>query len=192
MLRVNEHHKLSAKADEQSAPLSGHAPATHRVHEAFRHFALRTSTAVGTPAAFVIAVVVILAWAITGPLFHFSDTWQLVINTGTTIVTFLTVFLIQNTQNRDARAIHLKLDELIRSKKGARNTVIDLENVTDEELLALEAEFKRLRERGAEAAEREAHAAERAAHAKERKAEAEEREVHAEARKAEIKTRHRS
>jgi low affinity Fe/Cu permease len=86
-------------------------------------------------------------WAITGPLLHYSEGWQLVINTGTTIVTFLMVFLIQNTQNRDARAIHLKLDELIRSMHAARNRLIDLENCTDEELDAVQAEFKKLRTR---------------------------------------------
>jgi low affinity Fe/Cu permease len=92
------------------------------------------------------AVLIIILWALVGPLFHFSDTWQLVINTGTTIVTFLMVFLIQNTQNRDARAIHLKLDELIRSKKGARNMLVDLEDCTDEELAEMEKEFRKLRE----------------------------------------------
>ena len=84
----------------------------------------------------------IVAWALTGPIFHFSDTWQLVINTGTTIVTFLMVFLIQNTQNRDAKAIQLKLDELIRSKRGARNSLVDLENCTDEELEEMERELR--------------------------------------------------
>jgi low affinity Fe/Cu permease len=86
-------------------------------------------------------------WGITGPLFHFSDTWQLVINTGTTIVTFLMVFLIQNTQNRDAKAIHLKLDELIRSVDTARNSLVDLEDLSDEELGKLEDEFRKFRER---------------------------------------------
>jgi low affinity Fe/Cu permease len=113
----------------------------------FQRFAQRSSTATGSPWAFLLAVVVIVTWAITGPMFHFSNTWQLVINTGTTIVTFLMVFLIQNTQNRDAKAIHLKLDELIRAKKGARNTLVDLENCTDEELDQIEAEFRRLRRR---------------------------------------------
>ncbi len=113
----------------------------------FQKFAQKTSAAVGTPWSFLLAVAVIIAWAVTGPLFHYSDTWQLVINTGTTIVTFLMVFLIQNTQNRDAKAIHLKLDELIRAKKGARNTLVDLENCTDEELDEIESEFKRLRDR---------------------------------------------
>jgi len=113
----------------------------------FQKFSQKTSAAVGTPWAFIAAVLVIIAWAVTGPMFRYSDTWQLVINTGTTIVTFLMVFLIQNTQNRDAKAIHLKLDELIRAKKGARNTLVDLENCTDEELDEIEHEFKRLRDR---------------------------------------------
>ena len=93
------------------------------------------------------AVSVIAVWGLSGHLFHYSDTWQLIINTGTTIVTFLMVFLIQNTQNRDARAMHLKLDELIRGVKGARNTLMDLEELSDEELDRLQAEFKRLRNR---------------------------------------------
>ena len=105
------------------------------------------STAVGSPLAFLLACCSIVVWAALGPLFHFSDTWQLVINTATTIVTFLMVFLIQNTQNRDAKAIHLKLDELIRSVKGARNHLVCLENLSDEELTALEQEFAKLRDR---------------------------------------------
>ena len=105
------------------------------------------SSALGSGRAFAVACAVVLAWALAGPLFHFSDTWQLVINTGTTIVTFLMVFLIQNTQNRDARAIHLKLDELIRSINAARNKLIDLENCTDEDLDKVQREFERLKER---------------------------------------------
>jgi low affinity Fe/Cu permease len=116
------------------------------MNELFRKFSHKTSALVGSPWAFMIAVAVILVWAITGPLFHFSDTWQLVINTGTTIVTFLMVFLIQNTQNRDAKAIHLKLDELIRAVKEARNNLVDLEDMSDEELAKLQDEFQRLRE----------------------------------------------
>ncbi len=112
----------------------------------FTRFAKWISRAAGHPTTFVLAVVIILVWAATGPIFGFSDTWQLVINTGTTIVTFLMVFLIQNTQNRDARAIHLKLDELIRSLKGARTSLIDLEDLTDEELDLLQEQFQRLRE----------------------------------------------
>jgi low affinity Fe/Cu permease len=100
----------------------------------FTRFANHASRATGHPSAFVVAVVIVAIWAITGPLFKFSDTWQLVINTGTTIITFLMVFLIQNTQNRDSAAIHLKLDELIRSHKQARNSMLDLEQ-GDEEIL---------------------------------------------------------
>lgn len=98
----------------------------------------------GNPWCFFLALVVIIVWAVTGPFFGFSDTWQLIINTGTTIVTFLMVFLIQNTQNRDAKAIHLKLDELIRALRGARNKMIDLESLTDEELAELRKQFDRL------------------------------------------------
>ena len=101
----------------------------------------------GSPAAFMIAVVSIVVWAALGPVFAYSDTWQLAINTSTTIVTFLMVFLIQATQNRDAKAIHLKLDELIRGLQGARNHLVDLENLTDAELDDLQKEFQRLRER---------------------------------------------
>ena len=106
------------------------------------------SSTLGSGRAFMVACVLVLAWALTGPLFRYSDTWQLVINTGTTIVTFLMVFLIQNTQNRDARAIHLKLDELIRSINEARNKLIDLENCSDEDLDRVQREFERLREQG--------------------------------------------
>jgi len=117
------------------------------MNEFFRKFAHKTSEIVGSPWAFIGAVVIIVAWAVTGPIFGFSDTWQLVINTGTTIITFLMVFLIQNTQNRDAKAIHLKLDELLRGVKGARTGLVDLEDLTDEELKQLQNEFQRLRER---------------------------------------------
>ncbi len=137
-----------AKAKRTSA---GEQPANRdvfcKIRDAFRHFAQRTSSALGTAWAFVFAVLIILAWGVTGPVFHFSDTWQLIINTGTTIVTFLMVFLIQNTQNRDAKAVHLKLDELIRAMKGARNKLVDLEELSDEELQKLEHEFKRLHKR---------------------------------------------
>jgi low affinity Fe/Cu permease len=111
----------------------------------FSRIARVASNALGTARAFVAACVVVLVWALTGPLFHFSEVWQLVINTGATIVTFLMVFLIQNTQNRDARAIHLKLDELIRSIRSARNRLIDLENCSDKDLDAMEHEFDKFR-----------------------------------------------
>ncbi len=117
------------------------------VSDAFRIFARRSSIALGSAWAFVGAVLAILVWVVTGPMFRFSDTWQLVINTATTIVTFLMVFLIQNTQNRDAKAVHLKLDELIRALKDARNELVDLENLSDEELTKLEKQFKSMRER---------------------------------------------
>jgi low affinity Fe/Cu permease len=110
----------------------------------FRVFAHKTSQMVGSPWSFFSAVLVIVIWGALGPIFGFSDTWQLVINTATTIVTFLMVFLIQNTQNRDAKAIHLKLDELIHAIKGARNKLIDLEDLSDEELKKLEEQFKRV------------------------------------------------
>ncbi len=112
--------------------------------ETFRGFSKRTADLVGTPAAFLAAVGLIVVWAFSGPSFHFSDTWQLVINTGTTIITFLMVFLIQNTQNRDSRAIHLKLDELIKAVGGARNSVIDLDRLSDEQLKTLEDQYKKL------------------------------------------------
>jgi low affinity Fe/Cu permease len=117
------------------------------VSDAFRVFARRSSIMLGSAWAFAGAVLVILVWLITGPAFHFSDTWQLIINTATTVITFLMVFLIQNTQNRDAKAVHLKLDELIRAIKDARNELVDLEDLSDEELQKLEAQFQRMRQR---------------------------------------------
>ena len=117
------------------------------VGDAFRVFARRSAIALGSAWAFAGAALVILIWVISGPTFHFSDTWQLVINTATTIVTFLMVFLIQNTQNRDAKAVHLKLDELIRALEGARNHLVDLEDLSDEELKKLEKQFQSLRKR---------------------------------------------
>ena len=102
----------------------------------------------GSAWAFILATGVIIVWGVSGPLFGFSDTWQLVINTSTTIITFLAVFLIQNTQNRDARAIHLKLDELIRGVEGARTGLVDLEELSDEDLARLSDEFQRLSRNG--------------------------------------------
>jgi low affinity Fe/Cu permease len=115
------------------------------VRDAFRVFARRSSMMLGSAWAFAGAVLVICVWILTGPTFHFSDTWQLIINTATTVITFLMVFLIQNTQNRDAKAMHLKLDEIIRALKGARNQLVDLEDLSDEELKKLEEQFRRLR-----------------------------------------------
>jgi low affinity Fe/Cu permease len=115
------------------------------VSDAFRVFARRSSMMLGSAWAFAGAVLVICIWILTGPTFHFSDTWQLIINTATTVITFLMVFLIQNTQNRDAKAMHLKLDEIIRALKGARNQLVDLEDLSDEDLKKLEEQFRRLR-----------------------------------------------
>lgn len=127
------------------------------MREHFRKFANYVSAMTGSAWAFITAFTVIVVWAISGPLFGFSDTWQLVINTSTTIVTFLMVFLIQNTQNRDAKAIHLKLDELIRAIGKARTELVDLEDLSEEELEKLQGEFQELHN----------HFAERARHVKE-------------------------
>jgi len=118
---------------------------TTGIGEFFRSFARRSSIFLGSPAAFVTAIAVVVGWAILGPVYHYSDTWQLVINTGTTIVTFLMVFLMQNTQNRDSKAIQLKLDELLRGVKGARTGLVRLESLTEEELVSLEGEFEALK-----------------------------------------------
>jgi len=148
---THEHDHLDADVPGRaSAPPPMHAKnhtSASPLAESFRRFAHHVSNIVGSPAAFIAAVVLIVVWGATGPFMHYSQTWQLVINTATTIATFLMVFLIQNTQNRDARAIHLKLDELIHGVKGARNRVIDLQDRSDEELLELEQEFKELHER---------------------------------------------
>jgi low affinity Fe/Cu permease len=113
----------------------------------FTDLARRISCALGAPTAFMLACAVVVLWLLTGPMFGYSDTWQLIINTGTTIVTFLMVFLVQNTQNRDARALHLKLDELLRSMTQARNRLINLENCSDEEIAQIERQFKALKQR---------------------------------------------
>jgi low affinity Fe/Cu permease len=112
----------------------------------FGKVAARVAAAVGSAWVFLFAVVLVVVWAMLGPHFQYSDTWQLVINTGTTIVTFLMVFLIQNTQNRDARALHLKLDELIRSMHAAHNDMIDIEKLSDKELAALAKKYEAIRE----------------------------------------------
>ena len=113
----------------------------------FRILAEQAAHAVGTSWAFLIAVFVIVLWTVTGPFFNFSDTWQLVINTGTTIVTFLMVFLIQNTQNRETRIVMLKLDELLRGVEGARTSFVKLDHMSDEELRSVQDEFERLRDK---------------------------------------------
>ncbi len=134
-----------ARPDASSKP----APQKQTIRDHFRKFAHLTAQIVGSPWAFFLSITLIVVWAVTGPIFQYSDTWQLVINTATTIITFLMVFLIQNTQNRDARAIHLKLDELLHAVKGARNRLINLESLTDEEMDHLEKEFQRLRKKAA-------------------------------------------
>ncbi|HEY0605666.1 MAG TPA: low affinity iron permease family protein [Herpetosiphonaceae bacterium] len=114
------------------------------MNELFRRFAIKMSDAVGSSWMFMLALGVILVWALSGPFFGFSEVWQLIINTGTTIVTFLLLFLVQNTQNRDAKAIHLKLDELLRAMEGARTGLVNLEHLSDAELKQLQDEFDRL------------------------------------------------
>jgi low affinity Fe/Cu permease len=128
------------------------------VNDAFRVFARKSSVILGSAWTFILALLIIVVWAVTGPAFHFSDTWQLVINTGTTIVTFLMVFIIQNTQNRDAKAVHLKLDEIIRAIEGARNELVDLEEMSEEDLKKLEGEFKSLHDEAETKLERLAEA----------------------------------
>jgi low affinity Fe/Cu permease len=112
--------------------------------ETFRRLSRKVACAVGAPWAFVVAAAGVLLWLLSGPMFHYSDTWQLVINTTTTIITFLIVFLIQNTQNHDSRALHLKLDELIRAVTEARTNLVDLEELPEADLRKLEKEFRRL------------------------------------------------
>jgi low affinity Fe/Cu permease len=116
------------------------------MNDIFHRIANKVSNLMGSSWAFIVALLVILAWALTGPIFNYSDTWQLVINTSTTIITFLMVFLIQNTQNRDAKAIHLKLDELVKGVKGARNLLVNVEELSDEQLEELHKEFHELHE----------------------------------------------
>ena len=129
---------LPATPATRNAPAHEHGGAAH---ELFHRLAHRTAYAIGTPLAFIIAIVSVFLWAMSGPIFGFSDTWQLVINTSTTIITFLVVFMIQNTQNRDSQAIHLKLDELIRAMATARNALVDIEDQPDAELARLRREM---------------------------------------------------
>ena len=121
--------------------------ANHVLRERFRRFACSTADSMGSPWMFFLAVAIVVVWAVSGPFFGYSDSWQLIINTGTTILTFLMVFLIQNTQNRDAKAIQLKLDELLRGVDGARTRLVRLEDMTDDELAELQEQFKRLHDR---------------------------------------------
>jgi low affinity Fe/Cu permease len=113
----------------------------------FARFSRRCADALGSPLVFAANCLLLLVWLFAGPFFHYSDTWQLVVNTATTVFTYLAVFIIQNTQNRDARAMHLKLDELISSVEGARNRFVDLESLSDEELMKLQLQFQQLQRR---------------------------------------------
>lgn len=135
----------NGRPDERNGTKNGIRGGGRRLRDLFTRFSQLAATSLGTPWVFALAIAIVVVWAALGPIYHFSDTWQLVINTGTTIITFLMVFLIQNTQNRDARAIHLKLDEIIRSLGRARNKLVDLENCSEEELEQLEKEFQKLR-----------------------------------------------
>jgi len=139
---TSEHMAENSKAP--SHPNNG-KNGTGTMGKQFQSLAATVSAVVGSKWAFLVALLVIAGWAMSGPYFHYSDTWQLVVNTATTIITFLMVFLIQNTQNRDARAIHLKLDEIIRSMRHAHNEMIDIEKLSDEELEALSAHFEEIR-----------------------------------------------
>ena len=121
---------------------------TMQINDLFHRLAVKISNKVGSPKIFLLALLVVAVWALTGPIFDFSDTWQLIINTGTTIVTFLMVFIIQNTQNRDNKAVQLKLDELVRAVKGARLELVDVEDLSDEEIRNLDEDFKKLHAQG--------------------------------------------
>jgi low affinity Fe/Cu permease len=118
----------------------------HRISKVLERFSQKATTYTGSSWAFALAIAVIVLWAATGPFFGFSDTWQLVINTGTTIVTFLMVFLIQRTQNKDTQAVHLKLNELVAALKGASNRLVDVEDLTEEELGVLHEHYRKLAE----------------------------------------------
>jgi low affinity Fe/Cu permease len=139
--RTNSLPQIEEKVRQQSAPVEG----STRGSDKFGQFAAKTSSWLGSKWAFAGAGLIIVIWGLSGPLFHFSDTWQLVINTGTTIVTFLMVFLIQNTQNRDARAINLKLNELIHAIDAARDQMIDIESLSDLELSEIQARFEKIK-----------------------------------------------
>jgi low affinity Fe/Cu permease len=139
---VNALVKVEIAASDEAS--KGDATLAHG-NDGFGGFAARASSWLGSKWAFAGAALIIVVWGVTGPLFHFSNTWQLVINTGTTIVTFLMVFLIQNTQNRDARAINLKLDELIHAIDAARDQMIDIESLSDVELQAIHAKFEQIK-----------------------------------------------
>lgn len=132
-------------------PFLVHSSASHRKTHPFAAFSKWASTKMGHPTTFSIALVLIAVWLLTGPFFDYSNTWQLLVNTGTTIVTFLMVFLIQNSTNRESAAVQIKLDELIRADKDAHTALLDLEELTEEELLAMKAKYEDLARRSREA-----------------------------------------
>lgn len=144
-VRLKSSNELNAVAGRTAATGENASAELPCKPDRFGQFAAQTSAWLGSKWAFAGAILVIVVWAFTGPLFHFSDTWQLVINTGTTIVTFLMVFLIQNTQNRDARAINLKLNELIRAIDAARDQMIDIESLSDVELKTLQTKYEKIK-----------------------------------------------
>lgn len=150
------HRHSHAPENSSSVSYPDHSERGHHesLRDRFQHFAHATSNAVGSVWAFLLALLIVIVWGFTGPIFGYSDTWQLVINTGTTIVTFVMVFLIQSTQNRDARAMHLKLDELIRAIHGARNDLMNLEDLPEEDLDALAAQFASMHKRVTEEVEK--------------------------------------
>ncbi|MFO1019461.1 MAG: low affinity iron permease family protein [Planctomycetales bacterium] len=148
---IESNRTTQQQSSNKQGDCNGH-PCTG-LNKLFGDLARQASGWMGSPWAFLVAVSIIIVWAVTGPFLDYSDTWQLVINTGTTIVTFLMVFLIQNSQNRDARAIQLKLDELIRAIENAQNDLIDVEKLSDEELGELEKKFEELRNTRSESAE---------------------------------------
>jgi low affinity Fe/Cu permease len=137
--------KVTVKVEKEPVEKSSTGRTTATRSDHFGRFASQTSHYLGSRWAFIAAIGIIVVWAVSGPIFHFSDAWQLVINTGTTIVTFLMVFLIQNTQNRDAKAIHLKLNELIHAVDKAKNRMIDVENLSDLELDELARTYEKIR-----------------------------------------------
>jgi low affinity Fe/Cu permease len=145
-MRPDPHDSPATREDSPAAPIPSPSE-THDGLDTFHRVAFLAAQAVGSPWAFISALLIIVFWAATGPLFGFGDTWQLVINTSTTIITFLMVFLIQSSQNRDARALHLKLNELIRTSR-ARNVFADLEEASEQELDAFHEEFRKLHKCG--------------------------------------------
>lgn len=145
---------MATRKNHKNRPTHEGPQRPESIRDAFHWFAHQAACVMGSASSFTVAVVVILVWAVTGPIFGFSDTWQLVINTGTTIVTFLMVFLIQNTQNRDARALHLKIDELLRALTEARTGLVNLEDMSEAELDRLQAEFERVSTKASEVEKR--------------------------------------